>query len=176
MPDPAAGDSRRPARRAIVSGMTGYRACRPRLPRRPGAPWPPAEFRVLGPFEVIAAGGPVPVSPRERTLLNVLLLFCGQPCPQDLLLAALWGDAWPPTRPRAGQVRGAGRAGRPACGNHRRPGLYQATARAGSWTWTVPRFRRRPPQPPPADLTAQPARGHVPAVPATPAAGRPEVA
>lgn len=82
-PEPAAGDSRRPARRVIVSGMTGYRACHATetwVAAIPAA----AEFRVLGPSEVIAAGRPVPVSPGEQAPL----LFFGQLCPHDLLFAA----------------------------------------------------------------------------------------
>jgi len=125
-----------------VSGMTGYRARRLVAAPAAGAPWPPAEFRVLGPFEVITAGGPVPVTPRERTLLNVLFLFWGQPCPQDLLLAALWGDAWPPD-PAGALGRCAARAARavrPWAGITAGAGLYQATARAG--IVDLDRFRR----------------------------------
>jgi len=95
LPEPAAGDSRRLARRVIVSGMTGYRACQAADTRAAGDPRPPAEFRVLGPSEVIVAGKPVPVISVRATLLHVLLLLSAQPCQQDLPFAALRGDTWP---------------------------------------------------------------------------------
>lgn len=142
MPDCAAGDSRHPGRRVIVSGMTGYRAC-PATPRAAGTPRPYAEFRVLGRFEAITAGRPVPVTPAERTVLHVLLLFCGQRCPADLLFRALWGAAWPADP--AGALRacaaGAARAVHPWADITTEAGGYRATARAG--TLDLARFRQR---------------------------------
>jgi len=122
--------------------MTGYRACQAAATQAAGCPWPSAEFRVLGPFEVTAVGRPVPVSPGERTLLHVLLLFSGQPCPQDLLFAALWGDTWP-ADPVAALARCAARAARAVdlwVGITAWSGLYQASARAD--VLDLDRFRR----------------------------------
>ncbi len=141
MPEPAAGDSRRPAWQAIVSGMTGYRA-RPATILAAGMPRPPAEFRVLGSFAAITAGGPVLVTPAGRTVLRVLLLFSGQPCPQDMLCRALWGDAWPadPAAVLAGCAARAARAVRPWVRITSCAGWYRAAAWPG--TLDLDRFRR----------------------------------
>ncbi len=140
MPEPAAGDSRPPARQAIVSGMTGYRA-RPATPQAARPPRPPAGFRVLGSFAVFTAGGPVPVTPDERTLLRVLLLFSGQHCPQDLLCRALWGAAWPadPAAALASCAARAARAVHPWAQITFCAGRYRATAWPG--TLDLDRFR-----------------------------------
>jgi len=55
------------------------------------------EFRILGPFEILADDGelmPVPRR-RERELLSVLFLFAGMPCGRELLARALWGESQP---------------------------------------------------------------------------------
>jgi DNA-binding SARP family transcriptional activator len=55
-----------------------------------------AQFRILGPLEVVTLDGrAVPIPRAERALLAVLLLFAGQPCSQDLLARALWADRLP---------------------------------------------------------------------------------
>jgi DNA-binding SARP family transcriptional activator len=55
------------------------------------------EFRILGPFDILADNGePLPLPRRrERELLSVLLLFAGLPCSRELLARALWGDSQP---------------------------------------------------------------------------------
>src|SRR5579872_7150769 len=72
-----------------------------------------AQFRVLGPLEVVLLDGQaVPIPARgERAMLAVLLLFAGQPCSQDLLARALWADRLP-EHPAAALRVSASRLGR----------------------------------------------------------------
>jgi len=51
------------------------------------------EFRILGPLEVIAGGGAVPLGGiKPRILLTVLLLTANKPVSPERLAVALWGD------------------------------------------------------------------------------------
>lgn len=63
------------------------------------------EFRLLGPFEVAAAGRPVEIgSPKQRALLATLALHHNQVVPVDVLAEALWGDRLPASVPAAVQT------------------------------------------------------------------------
>jgi predicted ATPase/DNA-binding SARP family transcriptional activator len=58
------------------------------------------EFQVLGPLEVVAAGQPLELgTPRQRTLLGLLLVHAGEVVSYDRLLEDLW-DGDPPTTAR----------------------------------------------------------------------------
>jgi predicted ATPase/DNA-binding SARP family transcriptional activator len=58
------------------------------------------EFRVLGPLEVVAAGQPLDLgTPRQRTLLALLLVQAGRVVSYDRLLEDLW-DGDPPATAR----------------------------------------------------------------------------
>jgi predicted ATPase/DNA-binding SARP family transcriptional activator len=58
------------------------------------------EFRVLGPLEVVAAGQPLELgTPRQRTLLGLLLVHPGEVVSYDRLLEELW-DGDPPATAR----------------------------------------------------------------------------
>jgi predicted ATPase/DNA-binding SARP family transcriptional activator len=58
------------------------------------------EFRVLGPPEVVAAGQPLELgTPRQRTLLGLLLLHAGEVVSYDRLVEDLW-DGNPPATAR----------------------------------------------------------------------------
>jgi predicted ATPase/DNA-binding SARP family transcriptional activator len=58
------------------------------------------EFRVLGPLEVVAAGQPLDLgTPRQRTLLGLLLVHPGEVVSYDRLLEDLW-DGDPPATAR----------------------------------------------------------------------------
>jgi predicted ATPase/DNA-binding SARP family transcriptional activator len=58
------------------------------------------EFRVLGPLEVVAAGQPLDLgTPRQRTLLGLLLVHTGEVVSYDRLLEDLW-DGDPPATAR----------------------------------------------------------------------------
>jgi DNA-binding SARP family transcriptional activator len=50
---------------------------------------------VLGAFEVEGAGGPVPVSGRQRVVLAALALEANRPVPVDRLLGYAWGEESP---------------------------------------------------------------------------------
>jgi DNA-binding SARP family transcriptional activator len=51
------------------------------------------EFRILGPFEVIDAGGPVTLGgAKRRGLLALLVVHAGQAMPLDRLVDALWDE------------------------------------------------------------------------------------
>ncbi|MEN8235424.1 MAG: BTAD domain-containing putative transcriptional regulator, partial [Actinomycetota bacterium] len=51
------------------------------------------EFGILGPLEVVSAGGPVRVdAPKQRALLAVLLLHVNEVVSSDRLLDLVWGD------------------------------------------------------------------------------------
>ena len=63
------------------------------------------EFRLLGPLEVLAGGGPLPVGRRkQRALLALLLLNANRVVARDRLIDDLWGDDPPETAPKALQV------------------------------------------------------------------------
>jgi DNA-binding SARP family transcriptional activator len=56
------------------------------------------EFRILGPFTVIADGQPVALGgPKQRALLAALLLHRGKPLSSDRLIDILWGERPPAT-------------------------------------------------------------------------------
>jgi len=63
------------------------------------------EFRVLGPFEVVEADGPVAVGgPKQRALLAVLVLHRGEVVSSDRLIDELWGERPPATAAKTVQV------------------------------------------------------------------------
>ena len=54
------------------------------------------QFRVLGPLEVDAGDGPIPLGgPKQRAVLANLLIRANQVVPADTLIDALWGDDSP---------------------------------------------------------------------------------
>ena len=54
------------------------------------------QFRVLGPLEVDAGEGPIPLGgPKQRAVLANLLIRANQVVPADTLIDALWGDDSP---------------------------------------------------------------------------------
>jgi predicted ATPase/DNA-binding SARP family transcriptional activator len=56
------------------------------------------EFRVLGPLEVVAAGQPLDLgTPRQRTLLGLLLVHAGEVVSYDRVVEDLWDGAPPAT-------------------------------------------------------------------------------
>ena len=58
------------------------------------------QFRVLGPLEVDAGDGPIPLGgPKQRAVLANLLIRANQVVPADTLIDALWGDD-PPEKAR----------------------------------------------------------------------------
>ncbi|HUP20633.1 MAG TPA: BTAD domain-containing putative transcriptional regulator, partial [Gemmatimonadota bacterium] len=58
------------------------------------------QFRVLGPLEVDAGGGPVPLGgPKQRAVLAHLLFRANQLVPADTLVDEIWGDE-PPEKAR----------------------------------------------------------------------------
>jgi predicted ATPase/DNA-binding SARP family transcriptional activator len=63
------------------------------------------EFRILGPVEARADGGPVGLGrPKQRALLAALLLRAGAAIPRDALVDALWGEAPPASAVQSLQV------------------------------------------------------------------------
>jgi DNA-binding SARP family transcriptional activator len=58
---------------------------------------PDFDFRVLGPLEVLRDGEPVPLSPKQRTLLALLALRANAPVAQRELIDMLWQADAPPT-------------------------------------------------------------------------------
>ena len=55
------------------------------------------EVRVLGPVELVAEDGPVPLgAPKQRRLLSALVVHAGEARSADLLIDAIWGPS-PPT-------------------------------------------------------------------------------
>ena len=64
------------------------------------------EFGVLGPFEVLAAGGEVVSLGRaqQRAVLALLLIRTPQPVSRDRLIDEVWGERPPATAPHAVQV------------------------------------------------------------------------
>lgn len=59
------------------------------------------EIGVLGPLEVKASGQQVDLGGREAVVLSVLALRAGQVVSTDTLMERLWGEAPPPTAPKA---------------------------------------------------------------------------
>ena len=58
----------------------------------------PMQFRVLGPIEVEAGSGPIPLGgPKQRAVLAYLLLRPNQVVPSGALIDELWGDEPPET-------------------------------------------------------------------------------
>ena len=56
------------------------------------------EFRVLGPLEVVATGQPLDLgTPRQRTLLGLLLVHAGEVVSYDRVVEDLWGSDPPAT-------------------------------------------------------------------------------
>src|SRR5438874_1221897 len=63
------------------------------------------DFRILGPLEVVAPDGPVPLrGAKQRALLAMLLLSANEVVSTDRLIDALWGEHPPGTAPKALQV------------------------------------------------------------------------
>ena len=66
---------------------------------------PTLEFGLLGPLEVRAADGPLPLgAPKQRALLALLVLNANRVVPRDRLISELWGDSPPETAVKAVQV------------------------------------------------------------------------
>ncbi len=60
----------------------------------------PVQFRVLGPLEVDAGDGPIPLGgPKQRAVLANLLIRANQVVPADALIHEVWGDE-PPEKAR----------------------------------------------------------------------------
>ena len=54
------------------------------------------EVRVLGPVELVAEDGPVPLgAPKQRRLLSALVVHAGEARSADLLIDAIWGPSPP---------------------------------------------------------------------------------
>jgi DNA-binding SARP family transcriptional activator len=67
------------------------------------------EFKILGPFEVLAENGAVSIAgAKERSLLALLLLHGGRVVSTDRLIDSLWGEEPPETARKSLQVRVAG--------------------------------------------------------------------
>src|SRR5438046_2066421 len=63
------------------------------------------DYRILGPLEVLAPDGPVPLGgAKQRALLAVLLLRANEVVSTDRLIDALWGEEPPETAAKALQV------------------------------------------------------------------------
>ncbi|MEA2436046.1 MAG: hypothetical protein QOF65_602, partial [Thermoleophilaceae bacterium] len=63
------------------------------------------DFGILGPLEVVAPDGPVPLGgAKQRALLAMLLLSANEVVSTDRLIDALWGDEPPDTAHKAVQV------------------------------------------------------------------------
>jgi DNA-binding SARP family transcriptional activator len=63
------------------------------------------DYRILGPLEVLAPDGPVPLGgAKQRALLAVLLLHANEVVSTDRLIDALWGEGPPETALKALQV------------------------------------------------------------------------
>jgi DNA-binding SARP family transcriptional activator/class 3 adenylate cyclase len=72
------------------------------LPSRPARPvyGGRMQFRVLGPLEVDAGGGPIPLGgPKQRAVLAHLLVRANQTVPADTLVEEIWGEE-PPEQAR----------------------------------------------------------------------------
>jgi hypothetical protein len=65
------------------------------------------EFRILGPVEARADGGPIDLGRRkQRALLAALLLRAGAAIPREALVDALWGEVHPGAKTGQGRVEG----------------------------------------------------------------------
>src|SRR5690606_32021370 len=63
------------------------------------------DLRILGPFEVTGAGGPVALrGGKRRALFACLVAHAGQPVSRDWLVTELWGDARRDGASRTGQT------------------------------------------------------------------------
>src|SRR3954469_9532270 len=63
------------------------------------------DYRILGPLEVLAPDGPVPLGgAKQRAVLAVLLLHANEVVSTDRLIEALWGEEPPDTASKALQV------------------------------------------------------------------------
>ena len=63
------------------------------------------EFGLLGPLEVRAEDGPLPLgAPKQRALLALLLLNANRVVPRERLIDELWGESPPETAVKAVQV------------------------------------------------------------------------
>src|SRR5204862_7628755 len=63
------------------------------------------DYRILGPLEVLAPDGPVPLGGgKQGALLAMLLLRANEVVSTDRLTDALWGEEPPETAPKALQV------------------------------------------------------------------------
>lgn len=63
------------------------------------------EYRILGSLDVVRSGSSVPLSPRHRRLLAVLLLTPDEVVPADRLVDVLWGECPPDAANALLQVR-----------------------------------------------------------------------
>jgi DNA-binding SARP family transcriptional activator len=64
------------------------------------------EYRILGPLEVVAVDGPLPLGgPKQRSLLALLLLHANEVVSADSLIDRLWGGKAPPTAAKILQVQ-----------------------------------------------------------------------
>lgn len=54
-------------------------------------------YRILGPLEVASGAEPLPLAPRQRVVLSMLLLEPNRVVPVDRLMDAVWDAAPPPT-------------------------------------------------------------------------------
>jgi DNA-binding SARP family transcriptional activator len=63
------------------------------------------EFRVLGPFEVVSDGRPLPLGPgKERALLTLLLLYRNERVSTDRLIDLLWDESPPESASKMVQI------------------------------------------------------------------------
>src|SRR5262245_49561878 len=62
------------------------------------------EYRILGPLEVIAEGEEVPLGPKPRALLAVLLLHPNEVVSSSRLADELWGESHPASAPKLVQL------------------------------------------------------------------------
>jgi len=63
------------------------------------------EYRILGPLEVLAAGGPLPLgAPKHRAILALLLLHANEVVPVDRIVDELWGEVPPATATKTVQL------------------------------------------------------------------------
>jgi len=63
------------------------------------------QFRILGSLEAVADGGSADLgSPKQRSLLAILLLHAGEIVPTDRLIDLLWGDDPPRTAAHSIQI------------------------------------------------------------------------
>jgi YVTN family beta-propeller protein len=69
------------------------------------APAEAVEFRILGPFEIVSDGRPLPLGPgKERALLALLLLYRNERVSTDRLVDLLWDEAPPESAPKMIQI------------------------------------------------------------------------